>query len=111
MKSKEIESHKFISIYFKNRKSWEIKFFTEKEKSRICVSTTHVFLKVSGNSHIIKIDCVIIKDGWVPWRKLRIETHSEPIRTIPNHPDICIRTNANQSEKRFESRLLKTLEN
>ena len=33
-----------------------------------------------------------------PWRKCRIGIHSEPIRTIPNHSDICILTNANQSK-------------
>ena len=34
----------------------------------------------------------------LPWRKYRIEIHSESIRTIPNHSDICIRANANHSE-------------
>ena len=34
----------------------------------------------------------------VPWRKYRIGIHSEPIRTIPIHVDICIRANANHSE-------------
>ena len=29
------------------------------------------------------------------------------IKDIPNHSNICIRANANQSEKRFQSRLLK----
>ena len=33
-----------------------------------------------------------------PWRKFRIGIHSEPIRIIPNHSDIFIRANANQSE-------------
>ena len=32
------------------------------------------------------------------WRKYRIGIHSEPIRTIPIHSDICIRANANHSE-------------
>ena len=44
-----------------------------------------------------------------PWRKFRIGIHSKPIRTIPNHSDICIRSNPNQSAKRFESRLLKNV--
>ena len=34
-----------------------------------------------------------------PWRKYRIGIHSEPIRTIPIHSDICIRANANHSER------------
>ena len=34
----------------------------------------------------------------LPWRKFRIGIHSESIRTIPNHSDICIRANASQSE-------------
>ena len=29
----------------------------------------------------------------LPWRKYRIEIHSESIRTIPIHSDICIRAN------------------
>ena len=33
-----------------------------------------------------------------PWRKYRIGIHSEPIRTIPIHSDICIGANANHSE-------------
>ena len=33
-----------------------------------------------------------------PWRKFRIVIHSEPIRTILNHSDICIRANVSQSE-------------
>ena len=32
------------------------------------------------------------------WRKYQIGIHSEPIRTIPIHSDICIRANANHSE-------------
>ena len=34
----------------------------------------------------------------LPWRKYRIGIHSEPIRTIPIHSDVCIRANANHSE-------------
>ena len=34
----------------------------------------------------------------LPWRKYRIEIHSESIRTIPIHSDICIRANSNHSE-------------
>ena len=34
----------------------------------------------------------------VPWRKSRIEIHSESIRIIPIHSDICIRANSNYSE-------------
>ena len=34
----------------------------------------------------------------LPWRKYRIGIHSEPIRTIPIHSDICIWANANHSE-------------
>ena len=33
-----------------------------------------------------------------PWRKYRIRIHSELIRTIPIHSDICIQANANHSE-------------
>ena len=33
-----------------------------------------------------------------PWRKYRIGIHSEPIRTIPIHSDICIQANPNHSE-------------
>ena len=35
---------------------------------------------------------------WEPWRKYRIGIHSEPIRAIPIHSDICIRANPNHSE-------------
>ena len=35
---------------------------------------------------------------YMPWRKFRIGFNSETIRTIPNHSDICIRANANQSK-------------
>ena len=34
----------------------------------------------------------------LPWRKYRIKIHSETIRAIPIHFDICIRANANYSE-------------
>ena len=43
----------------------------------------------------------------LPWRKYRIGIHSEPIRTIPIHSDVCIQANANHSEKRFVTRLMK----
>ena len=37
----------------------------------------------------------------------RVGIHSELIRIILNHSDICIPANANQSEKGFQSHLLK----
>ena len=52
----------------------------------------------------------ICSKNLLSWQKYRIEIHSEPIRTIPIHSDICIRVNANhsyQSEKIFVSRLMK----
>ena len=36
-----------------------------------------------------------------PWRKFRIEIHSESIRNFPNHSEICIRT------KQFHSDLIR----
>ena len=45
------------------------------------------FIRTFGN--------ILIK---IPWRKYRTEIHSESIRTIPIHFDICIRANANNSE-------------
>ena len=45
-----------------------------------------------------------------PWRKYRIEIHSDSIKTIPIHSNICIRANANHSEpiqKSVVSRLMK----
>ena len=45
----------------------------------------------------------------VPWRKCRIEIHSESIRTFPIHSDICIRANANHSEPQFEKRFVSRL--
>ena len=41
------------------------------------------------------------------WRKFRIGIFSEHIITIPIHSYICIRVNANHSEKRFVSCLMK----
>ena len=37
-----------------------------------------------------------------PWRKFRIEIHSESIRNFPNHSEICIRT------KQFHSDLIRS---
>ena len=42
-----------------------------------------------------------------PWRKHRIEIHSEPIRTIPISIFEPMRTITNQFEKRFLTRLMK----
>ena len=38
------------------------------------------------------------KSDFPPWRRYRIEIHSESIRTVPIHSNICIRGNANHSE-------------
>ena len=46
----------------------------------------------------------------IPWRKYRIRIHSEPIRTIPIHSDICIepvRIIPYESEKIGVTRLMK----
>ena len=54
------------------------------------------------------IGIALIGWEWISIGNFRIGIHFEPIRTIPNHSDICIRANANQSdpsEKRFESRI------
>ena len=42
----------------------------------------------------LKILVIIGKgDNELPWRKFRIWIHSEPIRIITNHFEICVRTN------------------
>ena len=43
-------------------------------------------------------DTVSVNFQYTPWRKYRIRIHSESIRTIPIHTDICIRVDANHSD-------------
>ena len=62
-------------------------FISKKIKDNIFVSTT------LG----IQQYCIMVLK-YHPWRKYRIEFHSESIRTIPIHSDIGMRANANHSQ-------------
>ena len=59
----------------------------------------HVFRTYVEENIICNMVKALFCLGWcLLWRKFRIGIHSESIRTIPNHIDICIRANANQFE-------------
>ena len=85
----EQQAYGFYSIYpfisdchsYRCNHCWCLNGCAPKHKKRTCVCAN--------------IICIHMQ---IPWWKYRIWIHSEPIKTIPIHSDICIRANANHSE-------------